>query len=118
MLARLMMARTTPRALALALGVALGLAAACSDPCTELAKQTCECKRNEGEKQACIQEVETRAKSDNPSAPAEKCCDALTDRCTCAALARGELAACGLVEPENASDDEWGDGGAPSACVD
>lgn len=113
----MMTARTTLRAITLATA-ALAVGAACSEPCSDLAKKTCECKSNEGEKQACIQEVESRAKSDDPSGAAEACCDALVDRCTCDALARGELAACGLVEPENASEDEWGDGGAPSACVD
>jgi hypothetical protein len=89
------------RTAALALG-ALGLLAAsgCSGPCSTLSEQVCQCRPSRPEIDACVQQVRlSRASKPNPSIAEEAVCEAILDsgKCTCDAVARGELAACGLA---------------------
>jgi hypothetical protein len=84
------------RALPLALLAAgLVLTSACGDPCVDLSKKVCSCERTAAEQQACSQRV------DNDTVEAtnkqKDVCTEHLDTCSCEALARGELTACGLA---------------------
>lgn len=82
----------------LILAAALALAAGCSDPCTSLSSTICDCKVNEPERNLCDEQVRiARATKDEITEAESLACDALLESCTCEALERGDLKACGLA---------------------
>ena len=77
--------------------LALALAgAACTDPCVALAQEYCGCLPNRLERDACLRQ----AQSSQPelTGDEEDVCSSLLDTCTCEAVERGDLAACGLAK--------------------
>lgn len=88
------------RALALsALLLSLGsLTSACTPPCEALAQQICACELNRREEEACREAIRAVAAGRTPSEAEDQICEARLDGCTCEALERGDLAACGLAK--------------------
>ncbi|HET6345412.1 MAG TPA: hypothetical protein VFH51_10790 [Myxococcota bacterium] len=86
----------------------IGLAAAlllggCSDPCKDLSERICNCKSTVDEQRACLTQVSNLAsqRQSDPNKAVERegldTCKNLLATCTCAALAEGNLSACGLA---------------------
>lgn len=85
------------RSIIAALLVAL-LGTSCSDPCVSLASAVCDCKPNEPERNLCDEQVSiARATKDEITEAEALACEGLLESCTCEALERGDLAACGLA---------------------
>jgi hypothetical protein len=73
------------------------LGSACGNPCDDLAKTICNCQPTNSAQTTCL----NRVSSDNspqPSSADLDTCQQLEKTCTCAALASGDLAACGLAK--------------------
>ncbi len=85
------------RALTLAAALA-ALVAGCGSPCGDLANKICSCQPNDTQVQACNNGVSADTFGANPTSAQEDRCAQLTKTCTCAALACGNLAACGLAK--------------------
>ncbi len=86
------------RALTLAAFLAgLGAAAGCGSPCSDLASKICSCQSTDALVQACNNKVSADTFASSPSSAEQDKCAALDKTCTCAALACGDLAACGLA---------------------
>jgi|JI10StandDraft_1071094.scaffolds.fasta_scaffold177892_3 hypothetical protein len=90
--------RSLSRLSSLLLVAAALSAAGCTSPCVSLADTICDCKPNQPERNLCAQQVSesSAGKSDVTDAEA-LACEALLLTCTCEALERGELGACGLT---------------------
>jgi len=73
------------------------LFAGCGDPCNDLSKKVCKCKPTQVEQQACTQTIDTSSRPGASDAEKDHCSE-LLDTCTCDALKKGDLAACGLAE--------------------
>jgi len=69
---------------------------ACDSACTDLNKTICSCEPNETRQRACLERVSAGSKS--VDAAGLEACENLIDTCNCAALADGNLAACGLAK--------------------
>lgn len=85
----------------LALSLALlfgGLQAGCTPPCEALAEQICACELNLREEDACREAIRAASAGRTPTEAEDQICEARLDGCTCEALERGELAACGLAK--------------------
>ena len=79
--------------------VAFGLALlGCDDPCLSLSKKICKCEKTQSLQQACTRRVQDLADSLGATHEQNNHCADLIDGCTCAKLADGDLAACGLTE--------------------
>lgn len=79
-------------------GAAVGLLG-CDPPCQSLAQEICNCEPNRTEQDVCFRKLQIRG--DLPTNPEEEmACSALLETCTCEALAREDLAACGLSRPQ------------------
>ena len=74
------------------------LASSCGDPCLNLSEQVCLCEASEQAQHACIQRIQNQAGT-QPATPqaTQETCSTLLESCTCARLAQGDLAACGLA---------------------
>lgn len=82
----------------LALLLPLWLSAACAEPCVQLTETVCECKSNQPERNLCNEQVRlARAAKDEVTEEESAACEALLEGCSCEALARGDLHACGLA---------------------
>lgn len=87
------------RALAFVLVLSLGaLLGACTPPCEALAQEICACELNLREEEACREAIRAAAAGRTPSEAEDQLCEARLDGCTCEALERGDLAACGLAK--------------------
>ncbi|MEK7705199.1 MAG: hypothetical protein AAB426_09590 [Myxococcota bacterium] len=75
-------------------------ASACDSPCVTLGHVICDCETSETAQQSCRQTVDDRSKDTDVSSADEKRCSELLDSCSCNKLADGNLAACGLDEPD------------------
>src|SRR5262245_32977281 len=82
----------------LALTRALIAGASCSGTCETLASNICACQPNQTEEAQCLQTVNNSTKE--PTDLDNERCDALLDSCTCDALEKNDLAACGLARKE------------------
>lgn len=69
---------------------------ACTGPCETLANQICDCRPNRTEQDQCKQQV-IAGRGQTVTSDEDSVCDALLDSCTCEALERNDLAACGLA---------------------
>lgn len=70
--------------------------AACAEPCVALAQQYCGCLPNRPERDACVRQAQVARPEISPEEA--EVCSALLDTCTCEAVERGDLAACGLAK--------------------
>jgi hypothetical protein len=85
--------------------VAVGVAAvfgsgagACQDPCVELAQRICNCESTALERRACISDRVTSQQGSVVVTDADReVCVAKLDTCSCAALDKNDLDACGFV---------------------
>ncbi len=86
-------------------GASLLATAACGNPCRELSLKVCDCKPTQALRQACIARVRARAAAASGDAQAadQKSCAARLEQCSCAALAAGNLQACGLSNEDLAA---------------
>ena len=85
-------------------GALVGLAitgSGCGDACIDLSEKICQCEPTEGRQQACLQRVSDEEGSKVVSQSDREVCETKLDSCTCAKLADGELAACGLSRDSN-----------------
>jgi hypothetical protein len=90
--------RTILSAMTVAIAFAAFASAGCSGPCEQLADQICACSANTPEENACIEQVRA-AQREVTDAESQRC-DTLLDSCTCDALEREDLSACGLAKDE------------------
>ena len=74
------------------------MSTACDGPCRALAQQICECEPSARERRACELRVENADARQDPTPAEQTICSGLLDSCTCDALARDDLAACGLTK--------------------
>lgn len=79
-----------------ALLIVFGLSTSCGNPCEDLGNKICACESNQTNVDGCKLRFsnDTRKVS---KAEQQRCSDFI-DTCTCAALACGDLAACGLAK--------------------
>lgn len=90
--------RSLTRLSSLLLVAAALSAAGCTSPCVSLADTICDCKPNQPERNLCAQQVsESRAGKGDVTDAETLACEGLLESCTCEALERGNLAACGLT---------------------
>ena len=92
--------RFTARVLGVALGLMALVAAGCGDPCVDLSHKICRCEPNDIEQRACMQRVDNDAATRKTNEKQRNECNQLIDTCSCSKLAEGDLAACGLAQPE------------------
>ncbi|MBN2360014.1 MAG: hypothetical protein JXR83_11220 [Deltaproteobacteria bacterium] len=67
------------------------------DPCSTLADRICQCEDTEYLRQVCSQRVELQKQQRQPTDADKKACEAALKTCTCEALERQDLAACGFA---------------------
>lgn len=79
--------------LALALTVPLH---GCSGNCESLAEKICSCRPNRTEENTCLEQIKAGSGLE-VTTEQEQICSELLDTCTCDALERDDLAACGLA---------------------
>lgn len=72
---------------------------ACGDPCRDLSEKVCRCESTESAQQSCLRRLDAEAASRSINdEQAQQCQDILdAKQCSCDALGRGELQACGLA---------------------
>jgi hypothetical protein len=81
-----------------------GLAQGCQDPCVALAQRICNCEPTPADRRACQQERITNQQSKIEIDDADRAvCEEKLETCTCDALDRNDLEACGFV-PEGSSE--------------
>ena len=89
--------RITRALRSVALTAPLALAAGCFDPCDRLADKICDCENTEIETLQCKQRVEIQKDQRKPADEDRAACEAALETCTCEALERMDLAACGFA---------------------
>lgn len=67
----------------------------CDGPCQDLAEKICSCEPNTPRERSCLVTVDTAVRDPLDSDSAR--CEELLKTCSCAALDRGDFAACGLT---------------------
>jgi hypothetical protein len=63
-----------------------------------LAEQICACELNLREEDACLEAIRATSAGRTPSEAENQICELRLDGCTCEALEKGDLAACGLAK--------------------
>ncbi len=87
--------RAKPACVVLALALSTLLQFGCQGPCESLADRICGCEPNRLERDACQQQIRSAGNPD--ITPQEnEVCETLLDTCTCDALEREDIQACGL----------------------
>lgn len=81
---------------ALVLMLVLG-AGGCFDPCDTLADRICECEPSELATLQCKRRVEIQKEQHKPTDADRAACEAALETCSCDALERGKLSACGFA---------------------
>lgn len=90
------------RSFGLLLAGVLGLAplAGCGNNCESLANLICNCLPNTSEQNACKQQIATASSQRSVTHAEDQYCGKLLQTCTCDALDRGDLVACGYAKPQ------------------
>jgi hypothetical protein len=93
--------RRAAASFALAMTAALGLAAplaGCGNACSALSEKICECRPNQPERNACVEQIRlSEIGKDEVSEAEAAACEARLETCTCESIEDGALAACGLA---------------------
>lgn len=77
----------------------LALQGACDQPCRALSEKICSCEPSDTLRRACLQRVSNEDSLRSTQPEDESRCADIIDGCTCALLASGDRAACGLANP-------------------
>jgi len=87
------------------LGAVTLSSAGCGNACVDLAKQICSCQPTKAKQADCQTRVDTQKLASDANKAERQRCSELVDTCTCAAIACGDLAACGLARDSGLAPD-------------